>query len=314
MKLIYIICFFVITQNSFGQFVGTPYLIQNPAVAPDPPTMGKAKWGDAEASIAFIAPTNNGGGAISSYTVTSNPGGITATGTGSPIIITGLTNGTSYTFTVTSTNSAGTSTASTASTSVTPRQIQTITSLTTKVWMDRNLGAEQVATSKTDALAFGDLYQWGRDEDGHQIRTSQKISTPSPTDQPEHGYFIYNSNDWLSLPNNNLWNGVDAVNNPCPCRYRLPTRAEWDKENSKNGVYNDNTAFTKLKLTLAGTRRNTDGAVMNSGEFGIYATSEPYGESTIILQTGPGYSTGASSNPSTKYRAQGLSVRCIKND
>jgi hypothetical protein len=43
---------------------------------------------------------------------------------------------------------------------------------TGKTWMDRNLGANQAATSKTDAAARGDYYQWGRLADGHQCRTS----------------------------------------------------------------------------------------------------------------------------------------------
>ncbi|MFZ1451482.1 MAG: hypothetical protein WAT20_02205, partial [Ferruginibacter sp.] len=44
--------------------------------------------------------------------------------------------------------------------------------ITGKIWMDRNLGASRVATSSTDDLAYGDLYQWGRLTDGHQNRTS----------------------------------------------------------------------------------------------------------------------------------------------
>ncbi|MFT7002526.1 MAG: hypothetical protein ACJAVW_003569 [Spirosomataceae bacterium] len=43
---------------------------------------------------------------------------------------------------------------------------------TGKIWMDRNLGATRVATSSTDAYAYGDLYQWGRATDGHTLRTS----------------------------------------------------------------------------------------------------------------------------------------------
>ena len=71
-------------------------------------------------SVAFAAPASNGGSAITSYKVTSSPGGFTATGTSSPIEVTGLTNGTPYTFTVTATNAAGTGAASTASSSATP--------------------------------------------------------------------------------------------------------------------------------------------------------------------------------------------------
>jgi hypothetical protein len=44
----------------------------------------------------------------------------------------------------------------------------TVTSPDTgKVWLDRNLGATQVATSKTDSAAYGHYYQWGRNDDGH---------------------------------------------------------------------------------------------------------------------------------------------------
>ncbi|WP_053094149.1 S-layer family protein [Cellvibrio sp. pealriver] len=95
--------------------------------APDAPTIGTATAGDAQVSVAFSAPGNNGGSAITGYTVTSNPGGFTNTGASSPILITGLTNGTAYTFTVTATNGIGTGSASAASNSVTPKADQTIT-------------------------------------------------------------------------------------------------------------------------------------------------------------------------------------------
>ena len=105
---------------------GTAHTVAVPT-APDAPTIGTATAGDTTASVSFTAPANNGGASITGYTVTSNPGGITGTGASSPISVTGLTNGTAYTFTVTATNSAGTGSASSASNSVTPKASQTIT-------------------------------------------------------------------------------------------------------------------------------------------------------------------------------------------
>nr|WP_304598782.1 fibronectin type III domain-containing protein [Geobacter sp. FeAm09] len=90
------------------------------AVVPGAPTIGSASAGDTLASVTFTAPAFTGGSAVTSYTVTTNPGGLTATGTASPITVTGLTNGTAYTFTVTATNNVGTGAASAASSSVTP--------------------------------------------------------------------------------------------------------------------------------------------------------------------------------------------------
>ena len=79
-----------------------------------------------QASVRFGPPTSDGGSAITSYTATAtdstNPahGGQTASGTGSPIIVNGLTNGDSYTFTVTATNLVGTGPPSAASNAVVP--------------------------------------------------------------------------------------------------------------------------------------------------------------------------------------------------
>jgi hypothetical protein len=87
---------------------------------PGAPTIGTATAGNAQASVAFTAPTVTGGPSITSYTATSSPGGITGSAASSPITVSGLTNGTAYTFTVTATNSIGTGSASAASNSVTP--------------------------------------------------------------------------------------------------------------------------------------------------------------------------------------------------
>jgi hypothetical protein len=137
--------------------------------------------------------------------------------------------------------------------------IVNVTNPTTgKIWMDRNLGATQVATSSTDQNAYGDLYQWGRRADGHQCRTSPTTATLSSIDQPAHGNFItINSGnyDWRSPQNANLWQGVNGVNNPCPSGYRIPTETEINAERLSWSQNNSAGAFASpLKWTLAGYR------------------------------------------------------------
>ena len=89
---------------------------------PGPPTIGTATGGapgSGQATITFTPPAYNGGPPVTSYTVTSSPGGITASGAGSPLVVSGLSGGTPYTFRVTATNSVGTGPASAASNSIT---------------------------------------------------------------------------------------------------------------------------------------------------------------------------------------------------
>jgi hypothetical protein len=90
------------------------------ATVPDAPTIGTATAGNGQATITFSAPGSNGGSAILYYTVSSNVGGFISYTAGSPVTITGLTNGTAYSFSVTATNAIGTSSASASSNTVTP--------------------------------------------------------------------------------------------------------------------------------------------------------------------------------------------------
>ena len=100
--------FAVTATNANGTGPPNTSLAVTPAGPPGAPTSVSAIPGNGSALISFIAPASNGGLPITRYTVTSNPGGLTASSSGSPITVTGLVNGTAYTFAVTATNTSGT--------------------------------------------------------------------------------------------------------------------------------------------------------------------------------------------------------------
>jgi len=188
---------------------------------------------------------------------------------------------------------------------------------TGKTWMDRNLGASQVATSSTDALAYGDCYQWGRRADGHQCRTSPTTTTMSAVDQPAHGEFILivgNPNaapaDWRSPQNDNLWQGVNGINNPCPSGYRLPTAVEHANEVASWSSQTSQGAFNSvLKLTLGGGRNHANGNIDYPGNAGPYWNSTVSGTNSSITVINNVQNIVFTS---TNYRMKGNAVRCIK--
>ena len=181
-----------------------------------------------------------------------------------------------------------------------------------KCWMDRNLGASRVAISSTDTNAYGDLFQWGRLDDGHQSRTSGTTSTRSSSDTPGHSNFILHSsspNDWRNPQNNNLWQGVDGINNPCPPGWRIPTAVEWQTELNSWVSKNNNGAYASpLKLTMGGYRDYSTGGVSAAGSRGRYRSSTISGTSAEHL----GFDS-SSASMNAFGRAYGQSVRCIKN-
>ncbi len=115
----------VTATNSVGTSApSAPSNVFVPTTVPDPPTGVVATTGNGSASVAFTPPLNDGGTAITAYAAacTSTNGGATAaaSGTASPLVVTGLTNGDNYACTVTATNSVGTSAPSAPSSVFTP--------------------------------------------------------------------------------------------------------------------------------------------------------------------------------------------------
>mgnify|MGYP003646093222 CR=1 FL=1 len=199
-------------------------------------------------------------------------------------------------------------------------QIIDVVSPTGATWMDRNLGASQVATSSTDELAYGDMYQFGRLTDGHEKRTSGTTATRATSEVPGHGDFILAGNgnadinedfNWHWPANDALWDGVNGANNPCPTGYRLPTEDEWEAERLSWSSNDAAGAFASpLKLTVGG-RRDFDNSLSNVGTSGYYwATGvsqfATYNERRLFF-------SASGSSMGEYYRSRGIAVRCIKD-
>ena len=249
----------------------------------------------------------NGAGSLI-YTITGTP---TTSGSASFAITLG---GQSCAFTVSVSDTSSTYPAGTVHCTAGATPVVDVTNPTTgKIWMDRNLGASQVATSSTDVNSYGDLYQWGRRADGHQCRTSATTSTLSSIDQPAHGDFILAPNaslDWRSPQNANLWQGVNGVNNPCPSGYRIPTETELEAERLSWSQNNSVGAFASpLKLPVPGRRNFSDGLFSVVGSDGFYWSSSVIDTFTLSLN---GFGT-FSANIWEDVRANGHAVRCLKD-
>lgn len=186
-----------------------------------------------------------------------------------------------------------------------------VSSVTGRKWMDRNLGASAVATSLTDTAGYGDFFQWGRLADGHQLRVSNSTKTPSSSDRPDHSNFIYSNfansgfGDWRIPQNDNLWQGSSGINSPCPTTWHVPVKGEWSEE---TGITSPSTAFSQLKLSLAGYRNGFDGSIYGLGTQGQYWASTTDFGASYIMSIYPG-----NTQPILNDRSMGASIRCIKD-
>ena len=245
-------------------------------------------------------------------TITNNQG-LSSDGSGVGSFSSNITNlqaGTVYFVRAYAINSKGTHYGDQLSFTTTGTAVNEVTNPATgKTWMDRNLGASQAATSSADAESYGDLYQWGRLTDGHEKRMSATTTVISSSDIPGHENFIIVSNVWRSPNNDNLWQGVNGINNPCPTNYRIPTEAEWTAEIQSWSSYNAVGAFNSpLKLPVAGDRSSNIGTLYDVGTSGHYWSASLIGTPARSL-----YFSSGGFNMLNNNRASGRSVRCIKD-
>jgi hypothetical protein len=202
-----------------------------------------------------------------------------------------------------------------------------VSAATGKKWLDRSLGASRAAQAVDDYQAYGHYFQWGRLADTHQVVTrtgpadadvtavnGRGTKTKSTTATPPDGLFVREGSavggtgDWIDPQDDNLWQGVSGVNNPCPSGWRIPTKDEWTAE----GITSLADGFNKLKLTYTGLRDGTDAFFYSSQVSGIYWTSTPTSDS------GFKYSAGVRIQNDFQIdllfiRETGLNCRCIKD-
>ncbi|MCP4091230.1 MAG: hypothetical protein GY746_15780, partial [Gammaproteobacteria bacterium] len=182
---------------------------------------------------------------------------------------------------------------------------------------DRSTYANDAAYIAAQSASFGDLYQWGRCADGHEIRTSSlavknataTTAVPSQGNAWDGKFIPVNTGtyDWLATADDNLWQGVSGTNNPCPAGYRLPTKAELQ---DLDGSFIPNTSVgayaSPVKMPVAGYRNDFTGSLESGG--GNYWSSSVSGSRVSKL-----YFTSGVSSFSTSFRAYGYSVRCLKD-
>jgi Fibronectin type III domain len=251
------------------------------STVPGAPTAVTATAGNTTAIVSFTAPASNGGAAITGYTVTSSTGNKTATGTSSPITVTGLTNGTAYTFTVVATNSIGSSVASAASNSVKPvAPSASTTALGSYIadglngsfvgsWNNYGAGSAEAYPTSLATTGIANTYAltWG-----DKLLTSVTWSAnPSPS-----GLYDLISTGWIPSPSTGtLVDSGDGINVTI-----TPT--------GESAVAD---SITKTSLTGAITCFDATGAVMTCTAPNSYPTGAA--EYTHTQGTGPYYSLWA---------------------
>ena len=200
---------------------------------------------------------------------------------------------------------------------------------TGETWLNNNLGAyyakighasfnpNQQATSYSDHLAYGSLFQWGRKADGHELINYSSgtsgvpvtnTTTSTQSDIPTHASFIRSYSDWRVTPNDDLWAFESSTNNPCPVGFKVPGETALQNLTSYSNYVQGSEEFIHIaKLTKPGVKYYTGtGNVVNAGtgNFGYYSSSTVSGSSVKIFNL---------YNGSIRDRASANSVRCIKN-
>jgi alpha-tubulin suppressor-like RCC1 family protein len=294
--------------------------------SPGAPTIGTATVSATTASVAFTAPADLGIPAtITEYIATSSPGGITGTGASSPVSVSGLTNNTAYTFTVTASNANGASLPSAASNSITtdpllrlyawgygvfgqlglgnttnyssPKQVGSLTDWANQPAEGLNSNGDFTVMTKAD----GTLWSWGGNDAG-QLGVGDRTNRSSPVQIGALTSWLQSSAGYASFAiknNGTLWawgnqdSGQLGLGNLT--RYSSPVQVG----SLTNWAYIDSgyrfTVAIKTDGTLWSWGRNNDGQ-LGIGNTTFYSSPKQVGSLTTwrLAVAAGGYGAGSS--------------------
>ena len=205
-----------------------------------------------------------------------------------------------------------------------------VTSPTTQaVWLDRNIGATAVCTKKrtdfnsesayttSQEECFGDYYQWGRGNDGHENKNSLTTSNmPNDWSNPGTSRFILaddssHAYDWekdgddSGQARRGSWSQTDG-STVCPANFRVPTSAELMAETA-----NMSNLINVLKFPIAGKRDRATGNIYYEGYVGYIWSTDPHGLYENVRTRRLVYDENTF-NDAQDDRGYGYSVRCIR--